>query len=296
MLRLLAFSLFAFMSAARATGYTVERDVIYTPSGWPEALRADLYQPQTTNGLRPAVLLVHGGGWRSRSRSDMNGIARRLAARGFVVMNVSYRFAPAHRFPAQVHDLQVALRWLRANAARYEIDSARIGGFGYSAGAHLVMLVGLLGPADELDRPHGGEAARLQAVVAGGTPTDLRKFPGGTMVPEFLGATQQQDARPFAAASPVLYATPGDPPVFLYHGGSDSLVPPDHAEDMKRALDRAGVRAELRLVSGYGHVGLFLFGTAVENEGIAFLETSFAYCSKTSCAVPIAPSANPPSQ
>src|SRR5262245_50073490 len=113
MLRLLALSLLAFISTARATGYTVERDVVYTPAGWPEALRADLYQPQAANGTRPAVLLVHGGGWRSRNRNDMNGIAKRLAARGFVVMNVSYRLAPAHRFPAQVHDLQVALRWLR---------------------------------------------------------------------------------------------------------------------------------------------------------------------------------------
>src|SRR5262245_18856403 len=74
MLRLLALSLFAFISAARAVDYTVERDVLYTPAGWPEALRADLYLPQAADGARPAVLLVHGGGWRSRSRNDMNGI------------------------------------------------------------------------------------------------------------------------------------------------------------------------------------------------------------------------------
>jgi acetyl esterase/lipase len=276
MLRLLALSLLVFVSAARAASYTVERDVVYTPAGWPESLGADVYLPLAANAPRPAVLLVHGGGWRSRSRHDMNGIAKRLAARGFVVMNVSYRFAPAHRFPAQVHDLQVALRWLRANAARYRIDPARIGGFGYSAGAHLVTLLGLLGPADALDQPHGGEATRLQAIVAGGLPADLRKFTGGTLVPQFLGTTQEQDAQPFAAASPVLYATPGDPPVFLYHGGSDTLVPPDHAEDMKRALDQAGVRAELRVIGGYGHIGLFLFGTEVEDQGMAFLEASLA--------------------
>lgn len=256
-------------ACAQAQGL-VERDVLYTPAEWPQALRADVYRPSQA-GPRPAVLVIHGGGWEGRSRGDMDGIAARLAERGFVAMNVSYRFAPAHRFPAQLHDLQQALRWLRAAAPRYGIDPARVGAFGYSSGGHLAALLGTVGEGDALDRPHGGAEARLQAVVAGGAPTDLRKFSGGTLVPQFLGATLGERPDLFAVASPVVHASAGDPPMFIYHGKGDTLVDPSHASDLQLALARAGVHAELRLVPVLGHVLTFLLARKTEDAGIDFL-------------------------
>jgi acetyl esterase/lipase len=261
----------ALVSGCAQSSHSVERDVVYTPPGWPAALAADIHAPRHP-GPRPAVLLVHGGGWEGRSRSDMDGIAGRLAERGFVVMNISYRFAPAYLFPAQLHDVQQATRWLRANAARYAIDPARIGAFGYSSGAHLVALLGTVSAGDSLDQPHGGKEARLQAVVAGGAPLDLRKFTGGRLVPQLLGTTLDRDPALFAAASPVVHVTPDDPPMFLYHGGGDTTVDVSHSEDMKRALDRAGVRAELRVVPLLGHILTFLLARGTENEAMDFLE------------------------
>lgn len=265
----------AFLPARGQAQGLVERDVIYTPAGWPQALRADVHLPARP-GLRPAVLVVHGGGWEGRSRGDMDGIAARLADRGFVAMNVSYRFAPAHRFPAQLHDLQQALRWLRASAPRYGIDPARVGAFGYSSGGHLAALLGTVGEGDALDRPHGGAEARLQAVVAGGAPSDLRKFTGGVLVPQFLGATLQEQPGLFAAASPVVHASAGDAPMFIYHGKGDTLVDPSHALGMKEALERAGVHAELRLVPVLGHLLTFLLGRGAEDGGMDFLESRLA--------------------
>lgn len=250
----------------------VERDLVYTPAGWPEALAADVWVPGGA-GPFPAVLVVHGGGWEAgRTRQDMERIAAALAGRGFVAVNVSYRLAPAYRFPAPVHDLQQAVRWLRANAARWQVDPSRVGAWGYSAGGHLVAMLATLGPGDALDAPWGGAEARLQAAVAGGAPTDLRKFPAGRLVPQFLGGRYGERPDLFAAASPVLYVSPDDPPMFLYHAAWDRLVPKSHALDMKRALDEAGVPAELMLVRPYGHISAFLLDGETREAALGWLE------------------------
>ena len=242
----------------------------FSPEGWPEALHADIYQPKG-EGPFPAVLLVHGGGWARGEPADMKGIAEELAAAGFVVMNAAYRFAPTYPFPAQLHDLQQALRWLRAEAPRFDVDPERVAGFGYSAGAHLVALLGLAAADEALDSAHGGSETRLQAVVAGGTPTDLRKFEGGKLVPQFLGGNQQQVPDAYHLASPIVHVTPEAPPFYLYHGGSDMLVSVDHAEDFAAALDAAGVHVELYRMRLRGHITAFLGdGTAV-GRAIAFL-------------------------
>ena len=251
--------------------YHVERGVVYSPPGWPQQLEADLYVPQQREP-RPAVLVVHGGSWKGGARRDMDRIAGRLAERGFVVMNASYRLVPAHRFPAPLHDLQQAVRWLRAAAPRYGVDPQRIGAFGYSAGAHLATLLGTVSPGDALDRPHGGADARLQAVAAGGTPSDLRRFTGGTLVPQFLGATLAEKPELFAAASPVVHASAGDPPMFLYHGALDRIVDPSHSDELRRALERAGVRSELRIVPMLGHIPTFFLARGTEGEAMDFLE------------------------
>lgn len=253
------------------TRYDIRKDVTYTPADWPQALLADLYVPEG-KGPFPAVLVIHGGGWENGDREQVQSIAERVAERGYVVMNVTYRLAPAYRFPAPVYDLQQAVRWLHGHAAEYQVDAAHIGAFGYSAGAHLAAMLGTISTGDPLDKPYGGDKTRVQAVVAGGTPTDLRKFPGGTLVPQFLNTTLQQKPELYALASPITHITKDDPPFFLYHGGMDMLVPVDHAEDMKAALDAAGVPAELYILHGREHVTAFLTDWGAVNAALDFLD------------------------
>lgn len=250
---------------ASPAGAEVLRGVVYTPSSWPQALAADIHLPREP-GPRPAVLLVHGGGWQGRTRGDMESLAQRLAARGFVAMNVSYRLAPAYQFPAQLRDLEQAFEWLREAAPRYGVDPERIGAFGYSAGGHLAALLGTMGSGE----------ARLRAVVAGGAPTDLRKIARGPIVPQFLGATLQERPEVYAAASPIARVSADAAPMFLYHGAADWLVDRSHAEDMKRALDAAQVRAELRLVPFLGHFLTFALARSAEDEAMDFLESTLA--------------------
>jgi acetyl esterase/lipase len=250
-------------AAVVSSGFRVERNVVYTPPDWPAALKADVYVPDG-DAARPAVLLIHGGGWAAPDRREqMVSIAERVAARGFVVVNATYRFAPEHIYPAPVDDLRQALIWMRAHAQQYRLQPEQIAAMGYSAGGHLAAQLGVLdGPAE----------VRVQAVVDGAGPTDLSKYPGGKLVPQFVGGTQAEVPQAFATASPMTHVSADDPPVFLYHGSWDALVPDHHSRDFKAALEQAGVHCEWFRLYGRGHVTAFLNDGAAIEAAIHFLD------------------------
>ena len=247
--------------------YTVQKALTYTPEGWPQAQLADLYLPQGA-GPFPTVIVVHGGGWVRGDRFTMDGISKRLAAQGFVTLNIEYRLAPAYLFPAALEDLQQAVRWIRANAALYHVDPARVGVWGYSAGAELAALLGTLSPGD----PQFAVDARVQAVVAGGTPADLRYASNSSLVQKYVGATIADRPDLYRDISPIAFVSADDPPMYLYHGTFDLVVFQINAVKMKQALDQVGVPAELYLVHGTGHIGTFIFSRGAETEGLKFLE------------------------
>lgn len=261
----------ALRDPGAAHDYTIVRDVTYTPANWPQALQADLWLPR---GLGPfaTVLVIHGGGWQRGERADMDGIARALARRGFAAVVASYRLAPAHRFPAAVHDLQQALRWVRAQAALYRFDPQRIGAYGYSAGGHLAALLGVLSEQDVLDSPHGGAEARVRAVVAGAAPFDLARYEDSPLIEDWLGAGPEEDPALYALASPITHVSAGDAPMFIYQGSWDALVPLEMSQAMKAALDVVQVPAELFLVTGHGHFTLFLLNDDAVAAAIDFLD------------------------
>lgn len=156
---------------------------------------------------------------------------------------------------------------MQAHADEYRMRPDRFGAFGYSAGAHLAAMAGLLSPGDEL-----ADAPRPSAVVAGGTPSDLTKFKGGKLVPQFLGTTWQERPETYRRASPVTYISEDDPPFFIYHGGSDLLVPVDHAQDLHSALRAQGIHSELFILKGRGHIAAFLTDGAAFEQAAHFLD------------------------
>jgi acetyl esterase/lipase len=249
--------------AVQVPDFTVRKDIIYSPAGWPQALPADLYQPKGT-GPWPGVLLIHGGSWTGADhRSQMASIARRLARRGYVVMNATYRLAPQFLYPAQVKDLQQATKWLRDHAQELNLRADRVGTFGYSAGGNLAALIAAI------DAP---ASLRFGAVVAGGAPTDLRKFPDSPVVEKYLGGLESKIPGAFADASPITHISRDDPPVFLYHGTRDTLVPVDQAADYQAALQRKGVPHELLWQNGRGHVTAYFFDHDAVSAAIDFLD------------------------
>jgi acetyl esterase/lipase len=244
-------------------GYTVTRNIIYTPENWPEPVPGDLYRPRATRPA-PAVLLMHGGGWTGKDgRWQMNPVARKLVKRGYVVFNVTYRLAPRWTYPAPVEDLQQAVKWLRAHAAENGIDPGRIATFGYSAGGYLGYLTGLT---------EGPESSHIRAIVAGGAPSDLTFYAGGDLVPQFLGGTLREIPQRFQDASPVNHVTRRSPPMFIYQGTCDHLVRPEHALAMIAALEKHRVPHETYWIEGRDHIAAFLLPAGSVDAAIDFLD------------------------
>jgi acetyl esterase/lipase len=274
MLRRLAISIVAFSLSACSsfpqvftsnstsrlgTGYRVRENLVYTPVGWPAPLLGDLYQPLVKRRA-PAVLLIHGGGWTGGDgRWQMAPIAKRLARRGFVVLNVTYRLAPRWRYPAPIADLNQAVLWLRAHAEELGIDSQKIATFGYSAGGHLAALTGL------------EPSNHICAIVAGGAPCDLELFGDGLLVRQFLGGSPRTLAGRYREASPIRHVRRGSPPVFLFHGSGDRLVPPEHAEHFASMLAQKNVRHQLYWIEGRDHIPAFVFPARSIDFALDFL-------------------------
>ncbi|MDI4636066.1 MULTISPECIES: alpha/beta hydrolase [Halomonadaceae] len=250
----------------------------YTPKSWPEPLQADVHLPVTANGtsLRPAALVVHGGGWQRRERADMDAIAERLAQRGYVAINIDYRFAPTYRFPAQLHDLQQAMHWINDQAERWRIDTDRIIGVGYSSGAHLISLLAVMNSDNPLDSPFGGPDTRLAGVLAGGTPTDLLRFDDGRLLTDFIGGTQAEYPDRYRQASPLHQLGDSAPPFFLFHGNLDGLVPIEQAEVFHAALNDRGIANTLYRLTLRGHYTTFLTAGPAIETGLDFLDRQLA--------------------
>ncbi|KPQ30701.1 MAG: Esterase/lipase [Marinobacter excellens HL-55] len=247
------------------TRFDVHPSISFSPETWPQELFADLYVPAIA-GEAPVVLMAHGGGWERRSRADMTSVAEALASQGFAVLNVDYRFAPEYTFPAQLHDLQVARQWIRQHAEHYGLDANRVSGFGFSSGAHLMALLATVASTDsDLNTPHGGPDTRLQAVVAGGLPSDLPAFGSGKLLRQFLGSDLKANPERYQQASPISHVSASTPPFFLFHGTMDMLVPFAQAERFAQVLADNGVYHEVYKMHLRGHVTSFLTaGNAVE--------------------------------
>jgi acetyl esterase/lipase len=237
-----------------------ELDVVYSHACG-EDLQLDLYAPKDVSGPLPAVVILHGGGWAKGSHEVMRPAAGALAAHGYVAVSVGYRMAPRHKFPAQIHDAKCAVRWLRANAERYQIDGERIGTLGFSAGGHLALLLGLTEPKDGLEGEGGNaeQSSRVQAVVNVSGPTDLTR-PGWDPVidgaiADLLGGTRAQIPGVFWAASPLAYVHRGAPPVLTIHGTEDPVVPYEQAQLLHASLRKAKDVSQFQTLHGKDHGG-----------------------------------------
>jgi len=243
--------------AAAEAGCQVTRNVVYVERS-DEVLHADIYQPDG-EGPFPAVLCVHGGAWVVGSKNYVGVIAELLAHHGYTAVAVDYRLAPRYRFPAQIEDCRQAVTWMRQHAEPYKIDTDRLAAWGYSAGGHLVLLLGL-------------EKAGLKAVVAGGAPCDFREMPPDSLQLAFwLGGSRRQFPEVYRAASPAAMVSRDAPPIFFYHGEKDSLVRIDQPTAMVRFLKQAGANGEMYVVPQAGHVGAFLNRDALA-AGVKFLD------------------------
>ncbi|HLN31375.1 MAG TPA: alpha/beta hydrolase [Gemmataceae bacterium] len=237
----------------------VERGLVYGHGGDMD-LMLDLAMPKDARGPFPALVFIHGGAWRAGKRQDLAKTIEVLADRGYVAATISYRLAPAAKFPAQIEDCKAAVRWLRANAKTYRIDPDRIGAIGFSAGAHLACLLGTADKAAGLEGKGGNnnQSSRVQAVVSFFGPTDFttklwsEETEQKALVP-FLGGTLAEKPEQYQKASPLLYASKDSPPFLFFHGTQDKVVDIRNSRLLAKKLQSVGVPAEVVEMEGEGH-------------------------------------------
>lgn len=256
---LLAVAVVFVSSGMAAAEVKVEKDIVYGKGGDVD-LKLDLAMPKEGDGPFPAVVCIHGGGWRAGSRQSLGKLTELLAEKGFVAVTVSYRLAPAAKFPAQIEDCKAAVRWLRANAKKYHIDPERIGCTGFSAGGHLVCLLGCTTKDDGLEGAGGNadQPSGVKAVVSFFGPTDLTAKTWTddaekTFFIPFLGDTFANKPDVYKKASPVTYVKKGAPPFLFFHGTEDKLVDVKQSRILCDKLKDAGVSAKVVELEGAGH-------------------------------------------
>ena len=261
-------------------------------------LRLDLYLPTSGSAPYPCVVWIHGGGWQGGSRYPIPPAAQRLLPLGIAVASVQYRLTSQAAqfggepviFPAQIHDVKGAVRWLRAHAAEYGLDDTRFGSWGSSAGGHLSALLGTSGGVAELEGVTGGNLDQSSVVHAFGDyfgPTDILHIQDMVTTPP--GSTIQHDAPtspesrligwddpgqglgdvkanlenpnpPYPAlvqllllVDPIQHVSADDPPAFIAHGTNDTSVPIGQSIALSDAYAAAGLSRRWRPVTGAGH-------------------------------------------
>lgn len=245
-------------------GVRVERDLEYARAG-EKKLLLDLYLPEKAAGPLPVIVGIHGGGWAAGSKAGGQGSW--LAQHGYAVAVINYRLSGEAIFPAQIEDCKAAVRWLRANARKYNLDPERFGATGHSAGGHLTSLLATTGDIKEFDRGNHLEfSSRIQAACPAAGPTDFLQMdahaPKGAKLkhdspksPEsrLIGGPILENKDKVARVNPITYVSKDDPPFLILHGDQDPVVPAHQAELLHAALKKAGVETHLHLVKGAGH-------------------------------------------
>jgi acetyl esterase/lipase len=225
-----------------------------------EHLQLNLARPSSGDGPFPAILCIHGGGFRAGTREGYDALCIKLAEKGYVAATVTYRLAPRYKFPAAIHDTKAAVRWLRANAATYKINPERIGVMGGSAGGHLAQFLGVTAhmPRFEGDGGNLNQSSSVTCVVNFFGPSDFTKSYGksvdaGEVLPLWLGGNLET-ARPLhIQASPLYWVTPAAAPTLCIHGTEDNYVAHEQAVWLVDRLKAATVEAELLTLTGAGH-------------------------------------------
>jgi acetyl esterase/lipase/sugar lactone lactonase YvrE len=236
-----------------------DRDVPYSNVGGRQTM--DVIRPKDPSATpRPAVLLVHGGGFRAGTKEGYIPLAVKLAERGYVAATVTYRLAPGAQFPAPVEDVKAAVRFLRANAAKYNLDPEHIGALGGSAGGQLVLMLGLTGGVAEFEGsgPNREQSSSVQCVVDEYGPTDFtqsysKSVDAAEVLPMFLGGDLDHQRLAHIRSSPLNWVSPNAAPILAIHGTNDNYVAYEQSLWLVERLIAAGVPAELETISGAGH-------------------------------------------
>ncbi len=238
-------------------------DLVYARYGQRE-MQLDLWKPKSTSQPLPAIICIHGGGWYKGERASMANLAQALAAKGFVTATISYRLSGEAKFPAAIQDCKAAVRFLRANAAKFGINANAIGVTGLSAGGHLAALLTTSGGVKELegDGGHADQSSAVQAGIAMGAQSDLESArigelsskPDDPFYRTFLGDSQAKVPQTYALASPRHHLDKADPSLLFMTGELDD--PSTHADEARADLAKLTIPTGLTIIPQAPHAFL----------------------------------------
>ncbi|HKI74086.1 MAG TPA: alpha/beta hydrolase [Pseudomonadales bacterium] len=232
----------------------IQEDVVFGTGGGRD-LKCDVFLPPDDRQDRVGILILHGGGWSSGDKSQLKGYGVQLARYGYVCVCSEYRLSGEAAWPAQIHDVKAALRWMRANAASLGLDPNRIAVTGNSAGAHLSLMLAAT-PGDAEFEGEGGSPGMDTSVatcVAIYPPTLIRASGNpDSAIDRLFGSSDVSDATQHRA-SPIAWVAPDFPPTMLIHGNSDMTVPVTASFEMYRALAEKGAKVEMHIYEGAPH-------------------------------------------
>ncbi len=248
-------------------GVAAERDLVYTSTESGDE-KLDLYRPASGMKPFPGVVFIHGGAWSAGSKADFQRQASYLATQGYVCISIDYRLSQQAPYPAALYDAKAAVRWMRANAAKYGIDPNRIAAAGGSSGGQLAALLGTTTSVKTLEGNGGNPAfsSRVEAVVAFNPLTDFVSALEKTQNPAavknavvaYLGGPLEKVPEIYVEASPIAHVSATSAPFLFLHGTADTTLPFTQSVEMRDALQAVGVRAELYSAEGGNH-GFFNF-------------------------------------
>lgn len=225
----------------------VLRDLVYAQYG-ERRLKLDIYLPPEAGrqGTTPAIIVVRGGGWRSGDKEGFGFIAGQLAKEGLIAASIEYRTSAEAKFPAAVHDVKAAVRWMRANASAYGVNPLAIGAIGGSAGAHLVAMLATSHGVKNLEGAGGNAttSSQVQAVVAMACVSNMNLKDAA--VTEFIGAPLEAHAAEVRTASPLTYVSNRSAPLLLLHSRTDPLVPFAQSVEIDALYRRVGALSVLK--------------------------------------------------
>lgn len=236
------------------SGVEVVRDLSYVTNGHAKQ-KLDLYLPKRGDKL-PLIVWIHGGGWEAGDKENPRAIILTRDGK-YAVASINYRLSKDARFPAQIEDCKSAIRWLRANSAKYRLDPQRIGVIGQSAGGHLSALLGTSGDVKQFDQGDNKQfSSKVQAVCDICGPTDISLYGrsrSDDLLGRLFGGPIQDNRAQVQLANPMAHIGKQIPPFLIIHGDKDPIVPIEHSRLFEQSLKKAGGTVTLRVVAGAQH-------------------------------------------
>lgn len=295
--------LLLFITSISLKAQTVVRDVQYVNDTL-RTHRLDIYIPTNANQALPLAIYIHGGGWQGGTKGGGAGWLKAMINNGYVCADINYRLSGDSVWPAQLYDCKAAIRYLKANATQYHIDTCRVGVIGSSAGGHLVSVLATTGNYAALEGAHLGNAhvsSKVHAAIPAFGPVDF--FQMDDYIPStctnpivhsfnspethLLGCDSLKNCPSrVISANPVTYLDANDPPMYITHGDADCSVPVRQSIVLDSNFRAVGVPTQLHIAASEGHGAPFFTTQQQQIIYKAFFDTALKVCINTSAQTP----------